>query len=138
MRDTLERVRGWVQRGAAGVLLAWCLLAAVSALRDARAHEPDPIADLDEEFRSFAWALPARGVIGYLDRHEDAGSEEAVRMWYAAQYALAPRVIEGRVGPELLIVARGAARPGEDPRLAGYFEVWSTPGGHRLFRRLVR
>jgi len=123
-----------VQRGATGLLLAWCLVAALSALRDARAHPLDPTAALDQEFSALAWALPAHGVIGYLDHYDDAGSEEA-RMWYTAQYALAPRLLEVHLGPENLIVARGAARPGRDPRLDGYFVVWTAPSGHRLFRR---
>jgi hypothetical protein len=81
--------------------------------------------------------LPPAGDVGYLDRYENAGDETVVRARYAAQYALAPRVLLPRVGAEFLIVADDTARPGGDPRLDGYFLVAATPAGHRLFRRLA-
>ena len=131
------RVRDWWQRTLGGALLAWCFVAATAALRDGLARDPDPIARLDAEFRALVFDLPARGTIGYLEGYEDAGTDAAVRMHYAAQYALAPRVVVGSVGPEFLIVARGTARPGGDPRLAGYYLVATFPNEHRVFRRLV-
>lgn len=91
---------------------------------------------LEAEFGLFARELPPTGEIGYLEAY-DGGSEEAVRVHYAAQYALVPRVVIGRVGPEFLIVARGTAGPDGDPRLDGYFRVATFPSGHRLFRKLV-
>ena len=119
-----------------GALLAWCLVAAVSALLSSIARSPDPMSRLQAEFQVFAWELPATGEVGYLEPH-GASNEDAVRMHYAAQYALAPRVVVGRVGPEFLIVARGMALPEGDERLAGYYPVATFPSGHRLFRRLV-
>jgi hypothetical protein len=56
-------------------------------------------------------------------------------MHYAAQFALTPRVVVARTGPEFLIVARDTARPNGDPRLDGYHLAASLPNGHRLFRR---
>ena len=96
--------------------------------------------ELEAEFRPFALELPPTGEIGYLEPYGGAPvtEEDALRMHYAAQYALVPRVIAGHIGPEFLIVARGMARPEGDPRLDGYFRVASFPGGHRLFRRLIR
>jgi len=132
-RTALARV-GYVARTAALTgLLAWCLVAAFSAFRLSR--PPDPIAGLDAEFSALAEHLPARDLIGFLDRHENTGTDDAARTWYTAQYALAPRVVVSRVGPEFLIVARGAARPGGDPRLDGYTHVETVAGGHRLYRR---
>jgi hypothetical protein len=118
-------------------VLAWCLLAATSALRDGLARDQDPMTALEAEFVALVFDLPSSGVIGYLERYEGAGSDDAVRMHYAAQYALVPRVVVKRVGPEFLIVARGMARPGGDPRLDGYFPVATFPGDHRVYRRLV-
>lgn len=120
-----------------GALLVWCLLAATSALREGLARDADPIAGLDQEFRALEFDLPARGIVGYLEAYEDAGTDAAVRIYHAAQYALAPRVVVGRVGPEFLIVARGTARPGGDQRLDGYYHVATFPNEHRVYRRLV-
>jgi len=120
----------------AGPLLAWCLLAAVSSLQTSLARNRDPMGELEAEFRPFALELPATGEVGYLEHYGDA-TDDTVRMHYAAQYALVPRVVVGRVGPEFLIVARGTARPQGEPRLDGYFRVAAFPSGHRLFRRLV-
>ena len=119
------------------VLLVWSLLAGVSTVRAGLARETDPIAELEAEFRALAFDLPASGLVGYLEAHGDAGADVAIRMHYAAQYALVPRVIVGRVGPEFLIVARGTERPGGDPRLDGYHQVASFPSGHRVYRSLV-
>lgn len=129
----------WVRLALAGALLLWCMLAAVSSLLTSLARNRDPMGELDAEFRPFALELPPTGEVGYLEAYDGATEEEetAVRMHYAAQYALVPRVVLGRVGPEFLIVARGMAQPEGDPRLDGYFRVASFPSGHRLFRKLI-
>ena len=94
------------------------------------------MAVLEAEFLPFVVELPPRGEIGFLEPY-DSSNDDTVRMHYAAQYALAPRVVVGRIGPEFLIVARGMANPDGDPRLMGYHLAASFPSGHRLFRRLV-
>jgi hypothetical protein len=119
-----------------GALLGWCLFAAATALRQSASRTSDSMAALEAEFLPMIVELPPAGEVGYLEPYGNQ-SEDDVRMHYAAQYALVPRIIAGRVGPEFLIVARGMARPDGDPRLAGYHVVASFPGGHRLFRRLV-
>ena len=91
----------------------------------------------EAEFLPFVPDLPARGEIGYLEPFR-AGTESDVRLHYAAQYALAPRVIVARTGPELLIVPVGAENPSGDSRLDGYRRVRTLPNGHRLFRRFPR
>lgn len=123
------------QRVLAVIGVTWSLLAAGSALRATRALPLDPMARLEAEFRALAPDLPPFGEVGYLERYEGGGSVDAVRAHYAAQYALAPRVIVGRTGQEFVIVAEGTERPGGDPRLRGYFRVAGTPAGHRIFRR---
>ena len=120
----------------ATLALAWSLVASASALRTALLLPPDPMQRLDAEFRELAPRLPPTGEVGYLDRYENAGDDAVVRARYAAQYALAPRVVLARTGPEFLIVADDTERPGGDPRLDGYFLVTTTSAGHRLFRRL--
>ena len=120
----------------ATIALAWSLVASASALRTALLLPPDPMQRLDAEFRELAPRLPPTGEIGYLDRYENAGDDAVVQARYAAQYALAPRVVLARTGPEFLIVAYDTERPGGDARLAGYFLVATTSAGHRLFRRL--
>ena len=129
----------WIRWVLAGALLGWCLLASVSSLLASLARGLDPMGELEAEFRPFALELPPTGEVGYLEPYNgETGQEgDAVRMHYAAQYALVPRVVLGRIGPEFLIVARGTARPEGDPRLDGYFPVASFPSGHRLFRRLI-
>ena len=89
------------------------------------------------EFVQLATHLPPRGEVGFLERYENAGAEDAVRAHYAAQYALVPRVLLSRVGLEFMIVAQGTTRPGGDPRLDGYFLVSATPEDHRVYRRLL-
>jgi hypothetical protein len=123
------------QRLLAVVGMVWALVAAGSAVRATLALPPDPMARLEAEFRALAASLPASGEVGYLEQWDGAGSVEAVRMHYAAQYALAPRVVVGRTGPPFVIVAAGTERPGGDPRLNGYFQVAQTAAGHRVFRR---
>jgi hypothetical protein len=117
----------------AAAVLAWCLLAAFSTFLEALRRNPDPMVELQAEFMPFARVLPPRGEVGYLEQRD--ANDEAVRMYYAAQYALAPRLVVSRIGPEFLIVARGTPQPGGDARLEGYYHVLTFPGGHRLFRR---
>jgi hypothetical protein len=133
----MPRVRDWGRSAVGCALLAWSLLAAISTARDGLSRESDPIAGLEAEFRALVFELPPSGVIGYLERNSDAGTDDAVRMYFAAQYALVPRVVVGRVGPEFLIAARGTEGPGGDTRLDGYHLVGAFPSGHRVFRRLV-
>ncbi len=118
--------------------IVWSLVAALSAFRAARTQPADPMARLEAEFRQLVLELPPSGVVGYLGHYVDDGADLAVRTHYAAQYALAPRVIPNRTGTEFLIVAAGNARPDGDPRLAGYVQVARTAAGHRLFRRFPR
>ena len=128
---------GRVQQGLAVLAVAWALIASFGAVRGARAQPADPMSRLEAEFKQLANDLPPAGEVGYLERYEDAGAEDAVRMHYAAQYALVPRVVVARVGYEFMIVAQGMPRPGHDPRLDGYFLVSVTPEDHRVYRRLV-
>ena len=128
---------GRVQQGLAVLAVVWAIIAAFGAVRGARAQPPDPMAQLEAGFNRLAKDLPPVGEVGYLERYVDAGAEDAMRMHYAAQYALVPRVILSRVGLEFMIVAQGTAQPESDPRLAGYFLVSRTPEDHRVYRRLV-
>jgi hypothetical protein len=116
--------------------MLWALAAGVAAVFDARERPLDPMPELQRQFAGLARYLPGHGVIGYLQAYENAGDEEAVRMHYAAQYTLVPRVVVTRTDTEFLIVARGTERPGGDPRLDGFYRVATVSGGHRLYRRL--
>jgi hypothetical protein len=125
-------------RGAAClILLAWCVAASTASARRPHSSGVSPVGALEAEFAALLPSLPERGEVGFLDRYIDAGTEDAVRAWFTAQYALAPRVVVSRTGPEFLIVANGAAHPDGDPRLEGYALVESVPGGHRLFQRVA-
>ena len=114
--------------------MAWCIVMAITTIQAALDRSRDPMADLDASFRPFAAYLPASGTIGYLDPYQ-GWSEEAVRTHYAAQYALAPRIVATRLDQRFLIVANGAAMPGGDARLDDFVEVARSPAGHRVFRR---
>ena len=129
----MARIGGWPGLLGGGVL-AWCLVATLSHLHAARARPHDRMAEQEAEFLAFVPYLPAAGSIGYLQPF-DGWSDSAVRTHYAAQYALAPRVVPEHRSQEFVIVASGAARPGGEPRLAGFFPVATFPGGHSLFRR---
>lgn len=126
-----------VQQALAALAVVWALVAAFGAVRGARAQPIDPMARFEAEFKQLAKDLPPSGDVGYLERYVDAGAEDAMRMHYAAQYALVPRVILSRVGLEFMIVAQGTAQPDHDARLEGYFLVSATPEDHRVYRRLV-
>ncbi len=125
-------------RALAALAIVWALVTAGAALRAARALPPDPMARLEAEFRELAVSLPTIGEVGYLERYADEDAADEVQRHYAAQYALAPRIVRRRTGQEFLIVAAGTARPGGDSRLDDYAPVASTPAGHRVFRRFAR
>ena len=128
---------GRVQQVLAALAVGWALVAAIGAVRGARAQPLDPMERLEAEFRQLAKDLPPSGEVGFLDRHIDGGAEDAQRLHFAAQYALVPRVVLARVGLEFMIVAQGAAQPDHDPRLDGYYLVSTTPEDHRVYRRLI-
>ena len=119
---------------AGGVLLAWCVVAAVASLRFALDRAEDPGARLDAEYRAFAPYIPITADVGFLEYRD--GSNEGTRAYQAAQYALAPRVVLSRVGPEYLIAPNGAAQGETDERLRGFRPVHEFPSGHRLFVRV--
>ena len=54
--------------------------------------DPDYIGPLDQRFRVLSGDLPARGVVGFVTGHPP-GSFEAIRDYYVAQFALAPRIL---------------------------------------------
>lgn len=117
------------------VVLAWCLAVAWTARSAAITRPSDIMPELDRQFTLFDRQLPRLGVVGFLEPTKDAGAPEAVQIYYAAQYALAPRVVVPRVGAEFVIVPVGAASGDDDPRLTGYQRVGTSRDGHRLFRR---
>jgi hypothetical protein len=129
----LRKTATW-QEVLRGVLLVWCVIASSAALQSARARQIDPMARLEAEFLPFAPYLPPTSTVGYLEHRN--GTDAAIRLYYAAQYALIPRVVVAHVGPELLIVPAGAEQAGDDERLKGYRQVRAFPTGHRLFVRV--
>ena len=122
-------------RAAAVVVLAWALLSATAAWRNAAGRSPDIVTALEAEFRSWERILPPSGAVGFLEYAIADDRADRVMVYYVAQYALAPRLVEKRTDLEFLIVARDALRAGEDQRLAGFVPVASTREGHRLYQR---
>lgn len=120
----------------AAAVMAWCVAAALYNLTTA-SRPRHPIAVLEAQFASLIPYLPASGEVGFLEHYADPGAEDAVKTWYTAQYALAPRIVAARPGAEFLIVADGTAHPSSDPRLEEYFRVVTVEGGHQLYRRLL-
>jgi hypothetical protein len=123
---------------ALGVLTAlWSVWAAATGGRASATRPADPwqVAAYDREFRTLVPEVAPSGTIGYLEAFEDPGGAPAVAMYYAAQYSLAPRVLERQLVHDFLLVARGTADPRGDPRLNGFVPVASAPGGHVLYRR---
>ena len=128
MRQSLTRV-------VTAIVLLWALFSVAAALRNAVMRQPYQVTSLEAEFRTFARELPPAAVIGFLEYGVDDASSDHVMVYYAAQYALVPRVVVKRTDLEFLIVARDAMRPGGDERLSGFEVVASTRQGHRLYRR---
>ena len=122
-------------RAAAVVVLAWALLSATAAWRSAAERSSDIVTALEAEFRSWERILPPSGAVGFLEYAIADDRADRVMVYYVAQYALAPRLVEKRTDLEFLIVARDALRAGEDQRLAGFVPVASTREGHRLYQR---
>jgi hypothetical protein len=122
-------------RAAAVVVLAWALLSATAAWRNAAGRGSDTVTALEAEFRSLGRVLPPSGAVGFLEYAVDGDRADRVMVYYVAQYALAPRLVEKRTDREFLIVARDALRAGDDQRIAGFVPVASTREGHRLYQR---
>ena len=130
-------VRQSLTRVVTALVLLWALFSVAAGLRNAVMRQPYQVTSLEAEFRTFARELPPAAVIGFLEYGVDDASSDHVMVYYAAQYALVPRVLVKRTDLEFLIVARDALRPGGDERLAGFEVVASTRQGHRLYRRSV-
>jgi hypothetical protein len=120
---------------AAAVVLLWALVSAAATLRNAVMRTANPVASLEAQFRTLALALPSSGTVGFLEYAVDDASSDHVMVYYAAQYALAPRLVVKRTDLEFLLVARDALRPGFDERISAFDLVTSSREGHRLYRR---
>ncbi len=131
-------MRPWIAvllRAAVVVVLAWALVSATAAWRHAAARTSDTVTALEAEFRSLARALPPAGAVGFLEYAVADDRADRVMVYYVAQYALAPRLVQKRTDLEFLIVARDALRAGVDERIAGFVPVASSRDGHRLYQR---
>jgi hypothetical protein len=128
-------LRVLLSRAAAVIVLAGSLASAVAAWRGAAARPPDPVGALEAEFRALARVLPPTGAVGFLKYYEDDGRADHIRVYYVAQYALAPRLVVKRTDPAFLIVAPGASRPGGDERLQGFHLIVSSNEGYHLYQR---
>jgi hypothetical protein len=124
-----------VTRAAAVVVLAWALLSATAAWRSAAARTSDTVTALEAEFRALGQALPPAGPVGFLEYAVDDDHADRVMVYYVAQYALAPRLVQKGTDLEFLIVPRDALRAGMDERIAGFVPVASSRQGHRLYQR---
>jgi hypothetical protein len=134
----------------ATAVFVWALVSVSAAWRNAATRPPDPVAALEAEFRSLAPALPSSGTVGFLandiddvDRVDDVDdvdddSADRVMVYYVAQYALAPLLVEKRTDLDFIIVARDALRPGLDDRLVDFEPVAASKGGHRVYKRQVK
>jgi hypothetical protein len=109
-----------------------------------RAPSISGVEERDRLYRELAPWLPPTGQIGYIPP-PDWPSPDAVRDFYLASYALAPRRVVVGTAPEFVIVpAAASVAPGTDPsaptsnnpRLAGFGLVRTGTGGTRLFRRV--
>lgn len=117
------------------IVIVWALVSVIAACRSAVTRAQDPIETLDREFRSLSHALPPAGPVGFLRYDRDDDHPDRVLTYYAAQYALAPRVVEKRTDLEFLIVAPGAARPEGDERLRGFVPVTTSREGYAVYQR---
>lgn len=125
------------------LLVAWCLMMAVSAVRQSWSQQPTGRAALEAELMALVAHLPAGGTIGYVTagdgedlRHEAAiHTGEQPGVLHVAQYVLAPRIVRVGPGPEYVIVRRDAAA---DPAtaLSGYEPAGAVAGTHRVYRRI--
>jgi hypothetical protein len=133
-------VRASLTRAVAAVVLVWALVAVAAAWRYAalRASDPNPVTALDADFRTLAHALPPSGAVGFLTYAVDDDRADHVMVYYVAQYALAPRLVEKRTDLEFLIVVRDALRPGFDERLVDFVPVASSKEGHLVYQRRTK
>ena len=125
-------------RAVSVVVLLWALTSVAVAWRNAAARGSDSVTAIEQEFRALARALPPSGAVGFLRFAADDDSADHVMVFYVAQYALAPRLVEKRTDLEFLVVARDALRPGGDERLVGFEPVASSKEGYRVYQRRVQ
>jgi hypothetical protein len=131
-------VRSSLSRVVSVVVLVWALTSVAVVWRNAAARGSDSVTSIEQEFRALARVLPPSGAVGFLRFAADDDSVDHTMVFYLAQYALAPRLVEKRTDLEFLVVARGAMRPGRDDRLAGFEPVASSKEGYRVYQRRVK
>ena len=109
-----------------------------------RASSISDVEERDRLYRDLAPWLPPTGQIGYIPP-PDWPSAGAIRDFFLASYALAPRRVVVGTAPEFVIVTAAArvdadtdpsAPTSKDPRLAGFLLVRTAARGARLFRRV--
>lgn len=108
-----------------------------------RASRVSEVEERDRLYRQLVPWLPPAGQVGYIPA-PDWPSAAAVRDFYLASYALAPRRVLLGTDPEFVIVMPTAridadtdlsAPESNDPRLAGFLLVKGVAPGARVFRR---
>jgi hypothetical protein len=79
--------------------------------------------------------LPPAARIGFVSLIADRNAAGATA--YAAQYALAPRLLDAELGNATLAITTPDAPQAvdDDPRLRGFAPVGPSPGGVRIYRR---
>ena len=92
-------MRSSLTRAAAAVVLLWAVVSAAATLRNAAMQAANPVTSLEAQFRALALALPPSGTVGFLEYEVDDASADHLMVYYAAQYTLAPRLVEAIIPP---------------------------------------
>jgi hypothetical protein len=120
------------------LILAWSVVAAVTGLASTRSQPRRPHASLIAELSALEADLPETGTIGYFDSGGQepleigAGDTTPPTPLHVAQYVFAPRRVRGGLGPDRVVVRRGA--PGDNPAVPGYEPIGRWSGEHRVYR----
>jgi hypothetical protein len=102
-----------------------------------RSHREAPQASFDRYLRAVAAYVPANGSVGLVVVGSPR-SEDAVRIRYLLQYALAPRQIVPSAGCAFVIVYGPASEEAPLFDAAGFQLVKAVGDDLRVFRRIVR
>jgi hypothetical protein len=100
----VSKLQAWRRLG--GAVLVWCLAAAASrgqfTVVKGLFRGPDAVSLTVDRFEELKDSLPASGVICYLS-DIDPSQRNGQRLWYLAEYSLAPLVLRTGIDCEQVV-----------------------------------
>ena len=119
----------------AAVVVACSLASLLYEVAVAPRSAPDGVDSLLALYAGVAVELPPAERIGFVSLISDRNTAGATA--YAAQNALAPRLLDADLGNVTFAITTPKAPPAvdDDPRLRGFAPIGTSAGGVRIYRR---